>query len=58
MGEYLKFLMKSNLSKGLATKQLISRLIKMVGFKLGIYKEDFGFWDKYQSKEFDLSLYE
>jgi uncharacterized protein (DUF362 family) len=58
MGEYLKFLMKSNLSKGLATKQLISRLIKMVGFKLWIYKEDFGFWEKYQSKEFDLSLYE
>ena len=58
MGEYLKFLLKSNLSKGLAAKQLVLRLLKMTGFKLGVYKENFGFWEKHQSEEFDLSLYE
>jgi uncharacterized protein (DUF362 family) len=58
MSEYLKFLINSNLSKGLATKQLMSRVFKMMAFKIGIYKENFGFWEKYQSKEFDLSLYE
>ena len=58
MADYLKFLMKSNLSKGLATKQLLLRLLKMTGFKLGVYREDFGFWEKHQSENFDLSLYE
>jgi len=29
----------------------------MVAFKLGLFKEDYGFWDPYQSSEFDMNLY-
>jgi len=58
MGEYYKFLVKSNLSKGIAIPQMMLRLLKMTGFKFGIYKENFGFWDNYQTEEFDLKLYE
>lgn len=57
MPEYLKFLMESNLSPFQAKKQLAVRVCKMVAFKLGLYKEDYGFWDPYQSSEFDMNLY-
>ena len=57
MPEYLKFLMESNLSPLQAKKQLAVRVCKMVAFKLGLFKEDYGFWDPYQSSEFDMNLY-
>ncbi len=58
MGEYLKFLMNSNLTKIKAKKQLLVRLMKFAGFKLGVYTEDFGLWEPYRSPEFDRNLYE
>ena len=57
MPEYLKFLMESNLSPYQAKKQLAVRVFKMVAFKLGLFKEDYGYWDPYQSSEFDMNLY-
>jgi uncharacterized protein (DUF362 family) len=58
MGDYLRFLMNSSLPKIKAKKQLLVRLMKIAGFKLGLYTEDFGLWERYQSPEFDRSLYE
>jgi len=38
-------------------KQLAIRVCKMAAFKLGLYKEDYGYWDPYQSSEFDMNFY-
>jgi uncharacterized protein (DUF362 family) len=57
MSEYLRFLMESNLSPFQAKKQLVARVFKMVAFKFGLFKEDYGYWDPYQSSEFDMNFY-
>ena len=57
MPAYLKFLMDSNLSPFQAKKQMAARVCKIIAFKLGLFKEDYGYWDPYQSPEFDMNLY-
>jgi uncharacterized protein (DUF362 family) len=46
-------LMKALLSKPRMSMMLLLRAIKLIGIRLGIYKEIFPRWERYQSKEFD-----
>jgi uncharacterized protein (DUF362 family) len=57
VGEYLPALMNATLKRGRAKKLLIQRMAKMVGFKMGLYHEDFGLWKPYAGPEFDLGHY-
>jgi len=57
VGEYLPALMNATLKKGRARKLLIQRMAKMIGFKMGLYHEDFGLWEPYGSAAFDLNHY-
>ena len=58
VGQYYPLLINQSLPGGRAKMQLLTRLIKNKAFKAGLYSEDFGLWDPYQSKEFDRSYYE
>jgi uncharacterized protein (DUF362 family) len=51
--ETLLALMKVLLSKPRMLRMLFLRVIKLIGIRLGIYKEIFPGWERYQSKEFD-----
>ena len=57
VGEYLPALMKTTLKKSRARKLMIKRMLKMIGYKMGLYYEDFGLWEPYNSVEFDLDHY-
>jgi len=46
-------LMKTLLNKPRMFRMLLLRTIKLIGIRLGIYKEIFPRWERYQSKEFD-----
>ena len=46
-------LMKALLGKPRMFRMLLLRAIKLIGIRLGIYKEIFPRWERYQSKEFD-----
>jgi hypothetical protein len=48
-------LVKKALPKSRAIPLLLTRMVKNSAFKFGLYRENFGLWDKYQSPEFDLS---
>ena len=58
VGQYYPLLVNKSLSGGRAIKQLLIRLVKNKAFKAGLYSEDVGLWDPYQSPEFDRSYYE
>jgi uncharacterized protein (DUF362 family) len=57
MTAYFKYLMTSSLPPLQAQKQLAVRVCKMLAFKLGLFKEDYGYWAPYDAAEFDLNLY-
>jgi uncharacterized protein (DUF362 family) len=46
-------LMKTLLSKPRMSRMLLLRAMKLIGIRLGIYREIFPGWERYQSKEFD-----
>jgi uncharacterized protein (DUF362 family) len=46
-------LMKALLSKPRMFRMLLLRAVKLIGIRLGIYKEIFPRWERYRSKEFD-----
>ena len=58
VGKYFPLLVTTALPRIRAARVLLTRMIKNTAFKLGLYTEDFGLWDPYQSLEFDRSDYE
>lgn len=57
VGQYLPVLLNETLNKSRAKKILIKRMVKMIGYKMGLYYEDIGLWEPYKSAEFDLNHY-
>jgi uncharacterized protein (DUF362 family) len=57
VGEYLPVLLNTTLKKSRAKKIMIKRMAKMIGYKMGLYYEDFGLWEPYKLAEFDLNHY-
>jgi len=51
----LLLLMKALLNKPRMFRILLLRAIKLIGIRLGIYREIFPGWERYRSKEFDRS---
>ena len=52
-GHYYPLLVKKALPKGRGISLLLTRMIKNTAFKMGLYRENFGLWDEYQSSEFN-----
>jgi hypothetical protein len=50
-------LMKALLGKPKMFRTLLLRAVKLIGIRLGVYKEIFPRWERYQSKEFDKTLF-
>jgi hypothetical protein len=57
IGEYLPLLMSTTLKKSRVRKLMITRMAKMIGYKMGIYHENFGLWERYSSPEFEINHY-
>ena len=57
VGKYLPALVNETLEKGRARKIMLKTLVKMIGYKMGLYYEDIGLWEPYKSAEFDLGHY-
>jgi uncharacterized protein (DUF362 family) len=57
IGEYLPVLMNKTLTKSRVRKLMIKRMAKMIGYKMGIYHENFGLWEPYSTPEFQISHY-
>ena len=57
LGKYLPTLMSTILKKSKVRKLMLLRMIKMIGYKIGLYFEDFGLWEPYKSAEFDVNHY-
>jgi uncharacterized protein (DUF362 family) len=57
VGQYYPLLVKKALPTRRGIPLLLTRMIKNSTFKMGLYREDFGLWDEYQSTEFDQSHY-
>jgi uncharacterized protein (DUF362 family) len=57
VGEYLPVLVNKTLEKGRARITMMKRLVKMIGYKMGLYYENVGLWEPYKSEEFDLRHY-
>lgn len=57
VGQYYPLLVKKALPTRRGIPLLLTRMIKNSAFKLGLYRENFGLWDEYQSPEFDQSHY-
>ena len=55
MTKTLIALMKMLLSKRRMVRMLLLRAAKLVGIRLGLYRETFPGWERYRSKEFDKS---
>ena len=51
----LLVLTKALLSKPRMLRALLVRTMKLIGIRLGIYREMFPGWERYRSKEFDQS---
>lgn len=49
----LRLLMKALLSRPRMLKMLLLRSLKLIGIRLGVYREVFPGWERYRSKEFD-----
>jgi hypothetical protein len=58
VGKYYPLLVRNALPPLRGLGQMLNRLIKNKALKLGLYTEDFGFWDAYRSDRFDKSLYD
>ena len=58
VGKYFPLLVKKSLPAARGIKVLLNRMIKNTAFRMGVYNENFGFWDPYKSPEFDQSHYE
>ena len=54
VGKYLPALMNETLEKNRARIIMLKAMIKMIGFKMGLYYEDIGLWEQYKSEDFDL----
>lgn len=48
-------LMKALLSKPRMSRMLLLRTLKLIGIRLRLYREIFPGWERYRSKEFDIS---
>jgi uncharacterized protein (DUF362 family) len=57
VGQYYPLLVKKALPSRRGIPLLLTRMIKNSAFKMGIYRENFGLWDEYQSPDFDQSHY-
>ena len=57
IGKYSHLFMKNTLNKNRAIKLMLSRIIKMIGFKIRLYFEDSGWWETYKSDKFDINHY-
>ncbi len=57
VGQYYPLLVKKALPTRRGIPLLLTRMIKNSAFKMGLYRENFGLWDEYQSPEFDQSHY-
>jgi uncharacterized protein (DUF362 family) len=57
VGQYYPLLVKKALPTSSAIPLLLTRMAKKSAFKLGLYREDFGLWDQYESPKFDISHY-
>lgn len=57
VGQYYPLLVKKTLPTSRAIPLLLTRMVKNSAFKLGLYREDFGFWDQYEYPKFDISHY-
>ena len=57
VGKYFPLLVNMALPRARAISLLLIRMIKQTAFKMGLYAENFGLWDPYQSPEFDKSHY-
>ena len=57
VGQYYPLLVKKALPTRRGIPLLLTRMIKNSAFKMGLYRENFGLWDEYQSPEFDKSHY-
>jgi hypothetical protein len=50
-------LMKALLSNPRMFRMLFLRAVKLIGIRLGIYREIFPRWERYRAKEFDKTLF-
>lgn len=57
VGPYLQTFFENSLDKRRARRLLFIRLLKNMGFRAGLYHEDFGLYEPYQSEEFDLNFF-
>jgi len=57
VGQYYPLLVKKTLPMRRSIPLLLTRMMKNSAFKMGLYRENFGFWDEYKSPEFDKSHY-
>ena len=57
VGQYFPLLVKKTLPMRRSIPLLLTRMMKNSAFKMGLYRENFGFWDEYKSPEFDQSHY-
>lgn len=58
VGKYYPLLVKKTLTTMRGTKLLFTRMIKNTAYRMGVYHENYGLWDLYQSPEFDEMQYE
>ena len=58
VGKYYPLLVNKTLSGGRAIRLLLTRMLKNKASKAGLYSENMGLWEPYQSSEFDRSYYE
>jgi len=58
VGKYYPLLVNKTLSGGRALRLLLTRMLKNKASKAGLYSENMGLWEPYQSSEFDRSYYE
>jgi uncharacterized protein (DUF362 family) len=57
VGQYYPLLVRKSLPTRRGIPLLLIRMMKNAAFKMGLYTENFGFWDKYQTPEFDENHY-
>jgi uncharacterized protein (DUF362 family) len=58
VGKYYPLLVNKTLSGGRALRLLLTRMLKNKASKAGLYSENMGLWEPYQSREFDRIYYE
>ena len=51
---YAPALLKNSIGMRKASAQLLKSTMTTIGFKLGIYHQDLGYWESHDSPEFDI----